>query len=426
MRRHVYPAQKPSGSLRVGSRIKSAPRLLAAAGMLAFAVRPLTTPEERTLRRSRRPSGERARQSVNVPPTSSQNCQTIKFQVPSFRFQVNAGQPNLKLATWNLKRGLVLIILPRVRRDGHVLDNAIDELVFGGFLGRHEAIAIRVALDLVQRMARVLDQNLVHLLLDPLELLGVDGDFFGGARHAGQRLMDHDASVGQGVPLAGSAGGEQDGAHRSGLADAIGCHVAGDELHRVVDGQPRADAAAGAVDVEVYVGLGIVRLQEQELRDDDIGHLVIHLGAQKDDAVLEQAAVDVIDPLFTTALFNDIRNQRHIGNSADWQQLVFVFFRAGHLLQYVIDQAIFLRVFGAEEKVAVSVFGDAVHRLARVLGQDFVEHLPVTQNFVGLNFNVTDLSLHAAVGLMQHDASVWQSEPLALAAAGQEHRRAAG
>src|ERR1700685_4864456 len=36
---------------------------------------PLVTPELSTLEVSRRPSGECARQSVNVPPTSIQNCQ---------------------------------------------------------------------------------------------------------------------------------------------------------------------------------------------------------------------------------------------------------------------------------------------------------------------------------------------------------------
>ncbi len=83
-----------------------------------------------------------------------------------------------------------------------------------------------------------------------------------------RRLVDHDPGVGQGVPLALGPGGQQHGAHRGALADAIGRHVAGDELHRVVDRHAGRDAAAGRIDVQVDVGLGIVRLQEQQLGDD--------------------------------------------------------------------------------------------------------------------------------------------------------------
>ena len=73
-----------------------------------------------------------------------------------------------------------------------------------------------------------------------LELLGVDHDVLGRAFHAGQRLVDHDPGVGQGMALARGAGGEQHGAHRGRLADAVRRHVAGDELHRVVDRQAGA------------------------------------------------------------------------------------------------------------------------------------------------------------------------------------------
>ena len=75
--------------------------------------------------------------------------------------------------------------------------------------------------------------------------------------------MDHDPGVGQGVPLARGARRQQDGPHRRGLADAIRRHIAGDELHRIVDRQARRHAAAGRVDVQMDVGLGIFGLQKQ-------------------------------------------------------------------------------------------------------------------------------------------------------------------
>src|SRR5205085_11184731 len=81
---------------------------------------------------------------------------------------------------------------------------------------------------------------------------------------------------------------------------------------------------------------------------------------------------------------------------------------------------------GAEEEVAVGVFGNSIQRLARVFGQDFVQHLAVAKNLVGLNFDVGDLALHAAVGLVQHDPRVGQGETLAFAAAGEQDRSSAG
>ncbi len=41
----------------------------------------------------------------------------------------------------------------------HVFDHLIDQPIFHGFLGRHEAVAVGVLLDLFQRMAGVLEQD---------------------------------------------------------------------------------------------------------------------------------------------------------------------------------------------------------------------------------------------------------------------------
>ena len=73
------------------------------------------------------------------------------------------------------------------------------------------------------------------------------------------------------------------------IVDTGAAHV----LHRVVDGEPGGHHAAGAVDVDLDVLLGILALQEQELGDDRVGHEVVDLGADEDDPVLEQAAEDV-------------------------------------------------------------------------------------------------------------------------------------
>ncbi len=62
------------------------------------------------------------------------------------------------------------------------------------------------------------------------------------------------------------------------------------------------------------VRLGIIKLQEEHLRDDQVGAGIIDDALQENNPVLEQAAVDIINPFFTAASLNDIRDQRHGGS----------------------------------------------------------------------------------------------------------------
>ena len=106
--------------------------------------------------------------------------------------------------------------------------------------------------------------------------------------------MHHDPRVRQRVALALGARAEQELAHRRREPHADGGDVVGDVVHRVVDGHPRVDRAAGRVDVEEDVGLGILRRQQQQLRADRVGVLVADLGAEEHDPLAEQPAVDVV------------------------------------------------------------------------------------------------------------------------------------
>src|SRR5690606_34527483 len=150
-------------------------------------------------------------------------------------------------------------------------------VVIAGFFGAHEAVAVGVFFDLFQRVPGVVDHDVVHFPFHPPQFGDVDLDLVGGSLHPSQRLVDHDPGVGQGEAFAFGAGGQQHGAHRGGLADAVGRDVAGDELHRVIDRQAGRDAATGAVDVEVDIGFGVVRLQEEHLGDQGIGDVVVDL-----------------------------------------------------------------------------------------------------------------------------------------------------
>jgi hypothetical protein len=78
-----------------------------------------------------------------------------------------------------------------------------------------------------------------------------------------------------------------------------------DELHRVVDRQPGVDPAAGGVDVDRDVLVGILGLEMQELGDDQVGDLLVDGRAQEDDPLVQEAAVDVELALATGGALDD-------------------------------------------------------------------------------------------------------------------------
>jgi hypothetical protein len=53
----------------------------------------------------------------------------------------------------------------------------------------------------------------------------------------------------------------------------------------------------------------ILRLQEQQLGHDQVRHVVFHLTDQEDDALLEQARIDVVGALAAGGLLDDDGDQ---------------------------------------------------------------------------------------------------------------------
>lgn len=125
--------------------------------------------------------------------------------------------------------------------------------------------------------------------------------------------MHQDVGVRQGEALALGAAGEQELAHRGRHAHTDGDDVVRDELHGVVDGHAGRHGATGAVDVEVDV---LLRLggQEQELRGDLVGDVIVDLLAEEDDALAEQPVVDMVAEAATDGrLTRGVRLQiRHV------------------------------------------------------------------------------------------------------------------
>ena len=101
-------------------------------------------------------------------------------------------------------------------------------------------------------------------------------------------------AVRQRVALARGTGTEQELAHGGREAHPEGGDIVGDELHGVVDRHPGVHRATGTVDVEEDVALVVFCVEQQHLRTDRVRVRVLDLGAEEDDALLEQPLVDVV------------------------------------------------------------------------------------------------------------------------------------
>ncbi len=173
------------------------------------------------------------------------------------------------------------------------LYNLINDAIIDSLLRCHEEIAVAILLNLVLGLIAVLGNVRVEDLPNEQNLLGLDLNVGRLSLRAAEGLVDHNPRVGQGPALALGAGAEEEGPHRRGHPEADGRNVAGDVLHGVVNGHAGRDGAAGAVDVEGDVGLGILVGQVQQLGDEDVRHLVVDALAEEEDAILEEAGDDV-------------------------------------------------------------------------------------------------------------------------------------
>src|SRR5690606_41364440 len=87
---------------------------------------------------------------------------------------------------------------------------------------------------------------------------------------------------------------KQHGSHAASQHEADGGDGGPDMLHGVVDGQAGVDVPAWAIDVNRDVLLRVLRLQEEQLGDDQVGQLVVDGPPDEDDALLQEAGVDLV------------------------------------------------------------------------------------------------------------------------------------
>ena len=124
-----------------------------------------------------------------------------------------------------------------------------------------------------------------------------------------------DGRVRQREALTLGPAGQQNRRHTAGAPHADGVDIGRDELHRIIDRQPIADVAAGAVDIEPDVAIRVGVLEEQQLRDDRRRDFVIDRRTEQHHPLLEHAREEIPGALAPWCAFDDGRD-RNRGHGA--------------------------------------------------------------------------------------------------------------
>ena len=122
---------------------------------------------------------------------------------------------------------------------------------------------------------------------------------------AARDLVDHDVRVRERVPFAFGSRAEQNRTHAGCKAHAVGVHIAGHELHRIVNRESGSYGTTGRVDVDVDVFFRVFHLKEKKLRDNKVRHCVINRSSDEDDAILEETGVNIVAAFTAASLFDD-------------------------------------------------------------------------------------------------------------------------
>src|SRR5262245_44146352 len=184
-------------------------------------------------------------------------------------------------------------------------DDVIDYPVFLSLVGRHDVIALGVFLDTLERLSRVVDQDLIQPLTHAQNFTSRNvnvGRLSLEPLH--QRLMDHDSGIGQGKALTLGPRRQEHCGHRGRMSYAHRLHIRLDELHRVVNRQPGCYRTSRTVDIEKDILVGVFGFQEQHLSDDEVRNRVVDRRPDEDDTVLEEPRKYVIGSFAAVGLLN--------------------------------------------------------------------------------------------------------------------------
>jgi hypothetical protein len=56
----------------------------------------------------------------------------------------------------------------------------------------------------------------------------------------------------------------------------------------------------------MHIGMRIIGVEKQQLGNDGVGNFIVNSGSEKNDTILEQAAVNIHCPFFSTGLFYNV------------------------------------------------------------------------------------------------------------------------
>src|SRR3989344_2243500 len=183
----------------------------------------------------------------------------------------------------------------------------VDDAVFYGLFRRHEEVAVHVGSDFLHFLPCIFREDFVQPFTQFQNLFGgnlnVRRHTFGTAA----RLVNHHFRIRERETLAFLSGGEKYGGPRSGHADTHRGYVGLNVIHRVQNGEPGRDVPAGGVDVKGDVFLRVLRGEEEKLCHDEVGGVAIYRTAEEDDALLQEARVNVVCALAHGGLLDDHR-----------------------------------------------------------------------------------------------------------------------
>ena len=173
----------------------------------------------------------------------------------------------------------------------------VDDAVLFRFVGAHKVVALDVLFYFLQRLPGRFREDFVEAFARCDDMTRSYLNIGRLARGAAPRLMDHYFSIRQREAFAFGTCCENNRRSRSRDADTHGGDIGFDVIHRVEHGEPRRDGAARRVDIDLDVFLRVLRLEKEQLRDDEICGVVVNGAAEEDNAFLEEPRVYVVRAL---------------------------------------------------------------------------------------------------------------------------------
>ena len=84
----------------------------------------------------------------------------------------------------------------------------------------------------------------------------------------------------------------------------------------------------------------------------------------------------------------------------------------------MIHQAVFDGLFGVQVEIPFGILLDDIHRFSGMLRHNVIQEVAQTQDLLGLDLDISGLTLRAAQRLVQVNGCIWQGVPAAFRTCG--------